>query len=77
MDKMMRTGVETNCMTADAAHAMLGGDEVISRASFYAALKRGEVPHVRLGRRILIPRHAFMVWLESGSVVFERPRTVA
>ncbi len=52
-------------MTPDQALALLG--KVISRASFYNAINRGEVPHIRLGKRILIPRHAFMRWLDSAT----------
>ena len=54
---------EAAMLTADQAHAMAGGDDVISRAAWYAALGRREIPSVRVGRRILIPRHAFMNWL--------------
>lgn len=41
------------------------GAGVISRAAFYAALGRGEIPHRRLGKRIVIPRFAFLRWLEG------------
>lgn len=54
-------------LTPDQALEMLG--RVISRASFYSAINRGEVPHLRLGRRILIPRHAFERWLETAGRV--------
>jgi excisionase family DNA binding protein len=53
-------------LTVDEAHAILG-QKKISRGGFYAAINRNEVPHVRLGHRILIPRHAFTKWLESAS----------
>lgn len=54
-------------MTPDQAHALVGGDEVISRATFYAGIKKGQIPHVRVGdRRILIPRAAFLKWLEAA-----------
>ncbi len=43
------------------------GEGVISRASFYSALNRGDIPSRRLGRRIVIPRHAFLRWLEGES----------
>lgn len=59
-------------MTADEALLMLG--KCISRASFYNAINRGEVPHLRLGKRILIPRAAFDRWLESAGI---RPRPTA
>jgi hypothetical protein len=55
---------EPAALTATQAHAMLG--KVISRAGFYAAINRGEVPHRKLGKRIIIPRRAFLEWLESA-----------
>jgi len=56
-------------LTPDQAHALLGGTDVISRATFYDAIKRGQIPHLRLGaRRILIPRVAFQRWLESAGL---------
>ncbi|MFL6448518.1 MAG: helix-turn-helix domain-containing protein [Bryobacteraceae bacterium] len=48
--------------TVDEAHSSFGKKK-ISRAGFYSAIKRGEVPHVRLGKRILIPKQAFLRWL--------------
>ena len=54
---------ETATLKPDQAHALLGGTEVISRASFYAGIRRNEIPHLRIGKRILIPRHAFMNWM--------------
>lgn len=42
------------------------GPGVISRAGFYNAIKRGELPCRRLGKRIVIPRAAFMRWLEGA-----------
>jgi excisionase family DNA binding protein len=61
----MSRKTEAATMTADQAHALLGRD-AISRGSFYSALKRGEIPHVRLGKRYLIPRLAFMRWLDKA-----------
>ena len=52
-------------ITVDEAHALIGKTK-ISRGGLYAAINRKEVPHLRLGHRILIPRHAFMLWLGSG-----------
>ncbi len=52
-------------LSVDEAHAFIG-KENISRGGFYQAIKRGEVPHVRLGHRILIPRHALLSWLEAA-----------
>jgi len=64
MQQPMKHGDPPAAMTAEQALALLGG--VISRASFYAAIRRGEVPHRRLGKRIIIPRHAFLRWLEAA-----------
>jgi excisionase family DNA binding protein len=52
-------------LTVDEAHEAIGKRN-ISRGGLYAAINRGEVPNVRLGKRILIPRHAFTRWLESA-----------
>ena len=30
----------------------------------YKAIERGEIPSIRVGRRILLPRKAFLAWLE-------------
>jgi excisionase family DNA binding protein len=48
----------------DEALALIGEGQ-ISRRAFYNAIGRNEVPHRRLGRRILIPRNAFMQWLRG------------
>ncbi|MBM3744857.1 MAG: helix-turn-helix domain-containing protein [Acidobacteria bacterium] len=53
-------------MTPDQAHELLGGRTVISRASFYMGIHRGQIPAVRIGRRLLIPRARFMAWLEAA-----------
>jgi excisionase family DNA binding protein len=50
---------------SEAAH-LLG----ISRTHAYELVARGELPHVRLGRRIVIPRHALSALL---GVAAERP----
>ncbi len=63
MDKAA-LNTDSAALTPDQALRVLG--KVISRASFYAAINRGEVPHRRLGKRIIIPRAAFTRWLESA-----------
>jgi excisionase family DNA binding protein len=42
------------CISVPTAAAMLG----IGRSSVYAAIQRGELASVRLGRRVLVPIHA-------------------
>jgi excisionase family DNA binding protein len=57
---------QLSMLTADQAHELAGGTAVISRASWYAALGRRDIPSVRVGRRFLIPRHAFMEWIQGN-----------
>ena len=49
-------------LTVEEAAALLG----ISRNSAYEAVRRGEIPSVRIGGRIVIPRHRFLDWLGAG-----------
>jgi excisionase family DNA binding protein len=46
-------------LTVEEAARLLG----ISRALAYELVARGEIPSLRLGRRIVIPRHALDVLL--------------
>ncbi len=39
----------------------------LSRGSTYAAIKRGDIPTVRIGRRILIPKAALVALLERSA----------
>jgi excisionase family DNA binding protein len=56
----------------DEAHAIIGTNN-ISRRAFYNALHRGEIPNLRLGRRIIIPRAAFIAWLNCKPTASSRP----
>ena len=51
---VITTGPDRLTLTVEEAAATLG----ISRASAYEAVRRGEVPAIRIGRRILVPRIA-------------------
>jgi excisionase family DNA binding protein len=64
----MHTKKKSAFLTADEGHAMIGRD-TISRRSFYNALQRHEIPSIRFGRRILLPRNAFMEWLAQRGAV--------
>lgn len=48
----------------DEAHRLIGVNK-LSRRSFYNGLNRGEIPSIRIGRRILVPVHAFKLWMEG------------
>lgn len=49
-------------MTVDETAIELG----ISRNAAYEAVKRGEIPSIRIGRRLLIPKAAFDRMLAEG-----------
>ena len=49
--------------TVDEAAVILG----VGRSTMYEAIRRGEVPCVRLGRRIVIPSVALARLLDGGS----------
>ena len=57
-------------MTASAAFKMAikGDDDLISRSSWYAGLRNGQIPRIKVGRRYLIPTAAFLAWLEGVGV---------
>lgn len=46
--------VERRTLTVEEAARYLG----IGRSAAYAAARSGELPTVRIGRRLLVPRHA-------------------
>lgn len=49
--------------SVDEAAKLLG----ISRNSAFRAVQTGELPSIRIGRRILIPRDRLRALVESGS----------
>lgn len=46
--------------TVEEAGRLLG----ISRAHAYELVARGDLPHLRLGRRVVVPKHAIEALLE-------------
>ena len=54
---------ERDVLTAVEAAAFLG----VSRWTLYASANRREVPHRRIGRRMLFSRRALLLWLEGAS----------
>ena len=50
-------------LTAEEAAALLG----VSRWTLYSAANRHEVPHRRLGRRMLFSRRSLLLWLDGAS----------
>jgi excisionase family DNA binding protein len=38
----------------------------ISRQAAYSALHRGVIPHIRIGKRFILPRSAITEWLRTA-----------
>jgi excisionase family DNA binding protein len=55
-------GPERLTVTVEEAAQVLG----ISRALAYEAVRRGEIPHIRIGKRILVPRTALDRLLQAA-----------
>ena len=55
------SAVERLTVTVTQAAVMLG----ISRTSAYERVRRGEIPTVRLGRRLLVPRARLLAMLDG------------
>lgn len=56
---------ELLALSVEKARKLLG----ISRGLMYEAVRTGQIPHIRIGRRILIPRPALMRLLEGENNV--------
>lgn len=41
----------------------------VDRKTVYLAAQRGDIPHRRLGRRLLFDRGAVLSWLRQGNLV--------
>lgn len=59
----MLTFATRTTFTVDEAADLLG----IHRQTLYAAIRRGEIPAVRIGRRVLVSRHVLEELLRTGS----------
>ena len=59
---MNKPNGQRKTLTVDEAARALG----ISRNSAYVAVRAGEIPSIKLGRRLVIPRVAFERFLESA-----------
>ncbi|MGD1096343.1 MAG: hypothetical protein ABSB35_30670 [Bryobacteraceae bacterium] len=46
--------------------AALAADIGLSERSTRIALRRGEIPHIRLGRRFILPKTAIAEWLRTA-----------
>lgn len=62
---------QSELQSSDANHTVLTIEEAatmlrISRQSAYEAARRGEIPTVRIGRRLLVPRRRLERLLEGA-----------
>lgn len=62
MQNEMPTNGERATLTVGEAAKILG----ISRNSAYQGILIGEIPYIKIGRRILVPKAALMKLLESA-----------
>lgn len=58
-------------LSIDEAAAMLG----ISRAHAYELVRRGELPRLRLGRRVVIPKRALEEYVEAATAHIRQGHT--
>ena len=68
---MTENGGALTCSVDEAAR-LLG----ISRNLAYDLVREGRLPHVRLGRRILVPRFGLEQWLAKEANVAQPPAEV-
>jgi excisionase family DNA binding protein len=54
--------------TYDSVEA-LAADLGMSRHTTYAALRRGDIPHIRIGKRFVIPKSAVQEWLRTAGTL--------
>jgi excisionase family DNA binding protein len=57
---MTRKQQEGETVSIREVHRTFGADQ-ISKGAIYEAVKRGEIPHIKIGGRILVPR----TWLTA------------
>jgi excisionase family DNA binding protein len=65
-----QTMTSEKCASASAntykSVAELAADLGLSERSTRAALRRGEIPHIRVGRRFILPKSAIAEWLRTA-----------
>jgi excisionase family DNA binding protein len=56
----------TACASTYCSVGDLAADIGLSERSTRAALRRGEIPHIRVGRRFILPKAAIAEWLRTA-----------
>ncbi len=44
----------------------------ISRDSVYKGIKNGDIPHLKVGRRLILPRTAINTWMQGATAAVGR-----
>jgi excisionase family DNA binding protein len=57
------TEIEPAVLDVRGLQAFLG--DTVCLGTIYKALREGQIPHRRIGSRILIPKHTLIEWLEG------------
>lgn len=60
-DQQMAQEKELLALSVEEAAELLG----ISKGLMYEAVRMGQIPHIRIGRRVIIPRLALLKMLEG------------
>jgi excisionase family DNA binding protein len=55
--------ITANVLNAEEVARLLG----LSRGTVYEAMRTGEIPSLRVGRRLLVPTHALRAWLAASA----------
>jgi len=67
--KTMANRIETAINGSESTYrsvAALAEDIGLSERSTRSALRRGEIPHIRIGRRFILPKAAIAEWLRAA-----------
>lgn len=62
--------IDRQTLTVEEAAAVLG----IGRNSAYQAIERGELPVIRIGRRLLVPKNVLERLLATGQLTLDAER---
>jgi excisionase family DNA binding protein len=57
--------------------AALAADLGLSERSTRSALRRGQIPHIRVGRRFILPKAAIAEWLRTAGRHLELDNTAS
>lgn len=66
-------GDDKLCLSVNEVAIILG----LSRNATYQAIRRGQIPSIRVGKRILVPRVALQAMLTQGTVTISSPEQPA